>query len=158
MEDLSLHILDIVENSLKASADRVAIHIVEDTAADLLSLEIADNGAGMDEEARKRALDPFYTTRTTRTIGLGLPLLAQAAREAGGSFEVASAPGRGTTVHATFRLSHPDLKPMGDIAATVATILAGRPGLDLRFEYRRDAEIIARLNGSQSREKESESG
>ena len=100
MEDLSLHILDIVENALAASARAVEILIVEDAEQDRLSLEIRDDGKGMDEETRRRALDPFFTTRTTRRIGLGLPLLAQAAQASGGRLELESAPGRGTTVRA----------------------------------------------------------
>jgi len=146
MEDLSLHILDVVENSLAASASRIEIRIVEDTAGDLLSLEVADNGGGMDAEAQRQALDPFFTTRTTRKVGLGLPLLAQAAEEAGGRIEVASQPGRGTTVKAKFRLSHPDLKPLGDMAETLRTILAGRPELTLRFEYWKDSELVANFS------------
>ncbi len=145
MEDLSLHILDIVENSIAASATRIRILITEDTQRDLLSLEISDNGRGMDAETQKKALDPFYTTRTTRRVGLGLPLLAQAAREGGGHFELDSETGRGTTVKAVFQLSHPDRKPLGDIAETLQTILSGRPELDLRFEYKRDSELIAEL-------------
>jgi hypothetical protein len=145
MQDLSLHILDIVENSLGASATRIKILIAEDTERGLLSLEISDNGKGMDAETQRKALDPFYTTRTTRRVGLGLPLLAQAAREAGGHFELDSQPGRGTTVKAVFQLSHPDCKPLGDIAATLETILSGRPDLDLQFEYKRDSKLVAEL-------------
>ena len=145
MEDLSLHILDIVENSVAAAADRIEILIDEDTRNDRLSLEIRDNGRGMDEATRKKALDPFYTTRTTRRVGLGLPLLAQAAREAGGTFELESEPGRGTLVKAVFQLSHPDRKPLGDIAATLQTILSGRPDLDLHFQYIKDAKLVAEL-------------
>jgi len=146
MEDLSLHILDIVENALTASADRVRILIHEDTGSDLLLLEIEDNGRGMDAELRPRALDPFFTTKTTRRVGLGLPLLAQAARESGGAFELLSEPGRGTTVRAVFQLSHPDRKPLGDIAETLRTILCGRPELGLRFDHTRDSKIIATLD------------
>lgn len=145
MEDLSLHILDIVENSIAASASRIEVLLEEDTSRDLLSLEVRDNGTGMDAETRKRALDPFFTTRTTRRIGLGLPLLAQAAREAGGGVEIESEPGRGTVVRAVFQLSHPDRKPLGDITQTLRTILVGRPELNLRFEYKRDCELVASL-------------
>jgi len=123
MEDLSLHILDIVENSIMASAGRVEISIELDTAADLLTLEISDDGRGMDEQTLKKALDPFFTTRTTRRVGLGLALLAQAARESGGEMDVSSRPNEGTRVRATFRLSHPDCKPMGDIAETIQTLV-----------------------------------
>lgn len=151
MEDLSLHILDVVENALAASARAVEILIVEDAAQDRLSLEIRDDGTGMDEETRRRALDPFFTTRTTRRIGLGLPLLAQAAQASGGELELDSAPGRGTTVRAVFRLSHPDRKPLGDVASTLGAILAGRPELDVRFEYRKDGEVIESLDSRAAR-------
>jgi len=145
MEDLSLHILDVVENCLAASATRVEIAIIEDTERDLLSLEIRDNGRGMDAETCRKALDPFYTTRTTRRVGLGLPLLAQAAREGGGHFELESEPGRGTTVRAVFQRSHPDRKPLGDVAATLETILTGRPELDLQFAHHKDSKLVAEL-------------
>ncbi len=158
MEDLSLHILDIVENSIAASANRIEILIVEDTHRDLLSLEIRDNGSGMDEEARKKALDPFFTTRTTRRVGLGLPLLAQAARESGGNLEIDSQPGRGTTVRAVFQLSHPDRKPLGDIAETLRTLLAGRPDLDLQFQYQRDSKVVAGFSSGRAHDKELRNG
>jgi hypothetical protein len=148
MQDLSLHILDIVENSIAASARRIEIRIAEDTRQDLLSVEIRDDGQGMDAEAQKKALDPFFSTKTTRRVGLGLPLLAQAARETGGSLQLESEPGGGTTVKAMFQLSHPDRKPLGDIAETLRTILAGRPELDLQFEYRKDSQVIAELSTS----------
>ena len=156
MEDLSLHILDILENSLTASASRIEIAIAEDTVNDLMTLEIRDNGKGMDAEARSKALDPFFTTRTTRRVGLGLPLLAQAARQSGGTFELLSEPGRGTTVRAAFQLSHPDLKPLGDIAETLRTILVSQPGLDLRFIYTRDSKLVASLGNGRHHDEESE--
>ena len=154
MEDLSLHILDIMENSLAAAANRIEITIAEDTLGDLLSLEICDNGKGMDAEARSKALDPFFTTRTTRRVGLGLSLLAQAAEQSGGDFELNSEPGRGTTVKASFQPSHPDMKPLGDIAATLRTILTARPELDLRFEYKRDSKLIAGFGGDRAYDEE----
>lgn len=149
MEDLSLHILDIVENSLSAAATWVGIRIVEDSRKDLRSLEVSDNGKGMDAETRQKALDPFFTTRSTRRVGLGLPLLAQAARESGGTFELLSEPGRGTTVKATFQLSHPDCKPLGNLVETLRTIVVGRPDLRLDFEYHKDSKLIAKLGGSE---------
>jgi len=154
MDDLSLHILDVVENSITAEAGRVRILIAEDTTRDLLTLEIEDDGKGMDAETRAKVLDPFYTTRTTRRVGLGLPFLAQAAQEADGSLEVASEPDRGTTVRAVFRASHPDRRPMGDIAQTLSVIVAGRPDLELEFRYEVDGEIAAQLSSGRSREKE----
>ncbi len=119
MEDLSLHVLDVVENSIAAAARRVVIRIVEDTEFDQLLIVIADDGHGMDKETVQRALDPFFSTRGTKRIGLGIPLLAQAARESDGSLELLSEVGTGTTIRARFRLSHPDRKPLGDMPATV---------------------------------------
>lgn len=135
MEDLSLHILDVAENSIMASAGKVEIKISEDKTSDLLTLEISDDGRGMDEETLKKALDPFFTTRTTRRVGLGLSMLAQAARESGGKMDVSSHPNEGTVVRATFRLSHPDCKPMGDIAETIRTLVVAHPEIDFIFEH-----------------------
>jgi hypothetical protein len=92
----------------------------------------------MDEQTLKKALDPFFTTRTTRRVGLGLALLAQAARESGGEMDVTSRPNEGTCVRATFRLSHPDCKPMGDIAETIRTLVVGNPEVDFVFEQNTD--------------------
>jgi len=141
MEDLSLHILDIVENSIMASAGRIEIGIEEDNAKDLLTLEISDDGRGMDEQTLKKALDPFFTTRTTRRVGLGLALLAQAARESGGEMSVSSRSNEGTRVRATFRLSHPDCKPMGDIAETIQTLVLSHPEINFVFEHKTDGSI-----------------
>lgn len=141
MEDLSLHILDIVENSLSASAKTIEIRIDEDAEHDLLVIEIVDDGKGMDAETQQKALDPFFTTRTTRRVGLGLPLLAQAARECEGELQLASGPGKGTKVRAVFRYSHPDRKPLGDIYETIRTIITGRPEIELRFEHRKGDSI-----------------
>lgn len=142
MEDLSLHILDIAENSIAASATRIEIELNENTEKDTLVLQIRDNGKGMDEETQRKVFDPFYTTRTTRRVGLGLPLLAQAAKQSGGNLELQSKPGQGTTVKAIFQLSHPDLKPIGNISETLQTILSGRENLHLQFEYRKDSQLI----------------
>ncbi len=141
MEDLSLHILDIAENSIMASAGRIDIRIDEDQANDLLTLEISDDGKGMDEQTLKNVLDPFFTTRKTRRVGLGLSLLAQAAREGGGAAEVSSGPGKGTNVRATFRLSHPDCKPMGDIAETMRTLVLAHPEINFVFEQKTNGSI-----------------
>jgi signal transduction histidine kinase len=141
MEDLSLHILDIAENSISASAGRIEIRIEEDQANDLLTLEISDDGRGMDEHMLKKALDPFFTTRKTRRVGLGLSLLAQAARQSGGTMDVTSQPQKGTSVRATFRLSHPDCKPMGDIAQTMQTLVVAHPEIDFVLEMKTNDSI-----------------
>jgi anti-sigma regulatory factor (Ser/Thr protein kinase) len=142
VEDLSLHILDIAENALAAGATRIAIQIVEETGADRLTLEIADNGRGMNPAEAARARDPFYTTRTTRRVGLGLPLLDAAARAAGGTLELHSRPGEGTRVVATFQLSHVDRKPLGKMGDTIAALIAARPEVDLSYRHVRDGQSI----------------
>lgn len=150
MEDLSLHVLDIAENAIRALAKRVEIMIVEDKGNDLLTLEIKDDGRGMDEKMRKKVLDPFFTTRTTRRIGLGLPLLAQSARESGGDMELKSRLGEGTKVKATFRYSHPDRKPLGDMAQTMLTLIAGNPQVDFIYEHR-EGDAVYRLDSREMR-------
>lgn len=141
MEDLSLHILDVAENSISGSAKRVEIRIDEDPEKDVLTIEIKDDGKGMDEQTRQKALDPFFTTRTTRRVGLGLSLLAQAARESDGKIELDSKPGQGTTVKATFRYSHPDRKPMGDIHETIRTLVVGHPEIDFLYEHEKNGSV-----------------
>lgn len=141
MEDLSLHILDIAENSISASAKRIEIRIDEDETNDLLTIEIKDDGKGMDEQSLQKVLDPFFTTRTTRRVGLGLSLLAQAARETDGTIELDSKNGEGTTVKASFRFSHPDRKPMGDIDETLRTLVVGHSGIDFLYEHKKNNSI-----------------
>ncbi len=136
MEDLSLHILDIAENSVDAQAKTVRIRLAEDQPKDLLVLEIADDGRGMDQEMIERSLDPFVTTKTTRSVGLGLPLLAEAARAANGKLRIQSRPGQGTRVKATFQLSHIDTKPLGDIAQTLITLIVGHPEVDFLYSHK----------------------
>ena len=138
MEDLSLHILDIAENSIAADARRIEIRIEEDRAKDVLAIEIKDDGNGMDEEMQRKVLDPFFTTRTTRKVGLGLPLLAQASRESEGTIDIDSAPGRGTTVRAAFRYHHLDRKPLGDIHETLRTLVVGHPEIEFLLEHTKD--------------------
>jgi signal transduction histidine kinase len=141
MEDLSLHILDIAENSIAAAAKTIEIIIDEDREKDLLTIEIKDDGKGMDQKALRKALDPFFTTRKTRRVGLGLSFLAQAAEESGGKIELKSIPNKGTTTRATFRLSHPDCKPMGDINETMRTLIISHPEINFVFEHHRDNSI-----------------
>ena len=127
-----MHILDVVENAIRAHAQRISIMITEDIQHDQLAIEIKDNGTGMSEKLRKKALDPFTTTKTTSRIGLGLPLFEQAARMSGGEFSLSSETNRGTIVRATFKHSHVDRKPMGNIAQT---ILTPKPATPLSFIY-----------------------
>ncbi len=133
--------MDVAENSISGSAKRIEIRINEDSDKDVLIIEIKDDGKGMDEPTLQKALDPFFTTRTTRRVGLGLPLLAQAARETGGKIELDSSPGQGTTVKATFSYSHPDRKPMGDIHETIRMLVMGHPEIDLLYEHKKNGSL-----------------
>jgi len=136
MEELALHILDLAQNSIAAGARRVDIRVTEDPVADRLVLQVRDDGRGMPEEVLQRAADPFFTTRSTRTVGLGLALLEQAARLANGSLRIESRPGAGATVTAEFQLSHPDRQPLGDVAATLMALVAGHPDIEFCYEHR----------------------
>jgi len=142
MEDLSLHILDIVENSIGAGARHVEIRVRESLQDDLLSIEIDDDGSGMREETLEKATDPFFTTRTTRRIGLGLSLFEQAAKRAGGEFTIASRPGAGTKVRGVFQHSHVDRQPLGDVAQTLLTLAIGNPQTEFTYLHRTgDSEV-----------------
>ena len=135
MEDLSLHILDIMENSLEARARRIELRIDEDLEADLLTLEIQDDGKGMDAQTLQGAANPFFTTRKTRDVGLGLSMLSESARATGGEMTVESSPKKGTRVKATFQSSHIDMKPLGDVPQTLLTLMAGHPEIELRYDH-----------------------
>lgn len=138
MEDLSLHILDIVENSVAAKADKIEIRITEDKEKDLLSFEIIDNGIGMDKETKKKVLDPFYTSKTVRRFGLGLPLLSEAAKAANGQLSIESKKGEGTRVKANFQYTHIDRKPLGDMGQTIITLIIGNPEIDLIYVHKKN--------------------
>jgi K+-sensing histidine kinase KdpD len=150
MEDFSLHLLDVAENALVAGASHIEIRIFEKPKEDIMRIEIKDNGCGMDEQAVKLSLDPFYTTKPNKRVGLGLPLLAQAAREAGGDIEIQTAPGEGTAVIATFQLSHPDLKPLGDMLETMVTLACAHPHVEFVFEHWKDDVVACRWDNSKS--------
>ena len=138
MEDLSLHILDIVENAVSAKAKRIDILVIEEPKEDRFVIEIKDNGIGMDEEASQKAVDPFFTTRTSRRVGLGLSLLAQAAEDAGGTLRIESNLGKGTRVTATFRYHHIDRKPLGNMVETMMALLLGNPELDISYNHKKE--------------------
>jgi signal transduction histidine kinase len=138
MEDLSLHILDIVENSVAASANKIEIRISEDEKKDLLSVEVIDNGIGMDQETQKKAVDPFYTSRTVRRFGFGLSLLSEAAKAANGNFSIESEKGEGTKIKADFQYSHIDRKPLGDMGQTIITLVIGNPDIDLIYVHQKN--------------------
>ena len=141
MEDLSLHILDIAENSITAGASRVKIKIVEDIKKNLLLIEIADNGRGMDRQTRKMACDPFFTTKIKKRVGLGIPFIAQSAKEAMGDISIRTKQGKGTTIVARFQYDHIDRKPLGDIGKTLIVLIAGNPDIDFVFKHKRNSHI-----------------
>jgi anti-sigma regulatory factor (Ser/Thr protein kinase) len=154
VKEISLHLLDLIENSVAAGARRVDLDVREDQAEDTLRIVVIDDGRGIPADMLRTATDSFTTTRDTRKVGLGLPLLAAAAEQAGGRFEVTSEPGEGTTVRARFQLSHVDRAPLGRIDETLATAAALHPTLDLRFrhnavagEYRVDTSALRDAGG-----------
>ncbi len=136
MLELALHILDILQNTVEAGATCVDLTILEDEPGDRLMITITDNGRGMDEQTVEQVLDPFYTTRTTRHVGLGLPLYAEATETAGGGLTIRSTMGAGTTVEATFQLSHPDRQPLGDMAGTLLAFLLSDRAPELHYWHR----------------------
>lgn len=139
MKDLSLNLLDIAENSVKAGASLTQLLITEQDG--VLTFRVVDDGCGMTEEVLRGVTDPFYTTRTTRKVGLGLPLLRMAAEQTGGSMEVASRhkdshpDNHGTEVTAVFHTDHIDCPPVGDLTATVTTLIQGHPDTDFHFVH-----------------------
>jgi hypothetical protein len=136
MREIALHLLDIAENSVAAESRNISVHVQEDLFHDRLMASVVDDGRGMDAETAKKVQDPFYTTRTTRTVGLGIPLLKLAAEQADGSFSLQSEPGNGAWVEAEFRHSHIDRMPLGDLSATFLTLLIAHPQIDWIFLYR----------------------
>lgn len=138
MEDLSLHILDIAENSIAAGAKNIELNVIENKEQDLLKIEIKDDGKGMTEDQIQKATDPFFTSRTTRRVGLGLSLLKQAAEAANGSMEIKSIVGKGTHVTATFQISNIDRQPLGSISDTIVAIIVAKPDIDVVYKFERD--------------------
>lgn len=136
MTELSLHVLDLAENSVNAGASVISILIDTNLPADRLTILIEDNGHGMTKEEQRRVTDPFFTSRTTRRIGLGIPLLKYAAERTGGSFWIHSRKGSGTTVCSEFVLSHIDRMPLGDINATIQTLIFCHPTIHFHYRYR----------------------
>ncbi len=138
LPEISLNILDVTENSIRAEASYINIEVAADTREDTLTVLIQDNGCGMDEEQVKRVIDPFYTTRTTRKVGLGVPFFKQEAEDTGGHFEIRSQPGVGTSVEAVFGLSHIDRMPLGDINTTIYQLVVFNETIDFRYRYAYD--------------------
>lgn len=143
-EELSLHVLDIAMNSLAAGAMRVEIAVVESQRHDFLIVRVRDNGCGMDEVTLARVLDQRTTSKQSRkkNIGLGLAMLRQTCEMCDGHFDVRSAPGRGTTVTASMRLSHVDRPPLGDLNSTILALCAANQTVDVQLKYRTDTDTF----------------
>lgn len=131
MNNLSFHITDITANSIRAGASQITVGIA--TREGVITIEVRDNACGMDRKTVERATNPFYTTRTTRSVGLGLPFLIQSAEQTGGSVTINSSPGKGTDVIARFIAGHIDCPPWGDLPGTISTMITGNPGVNITF-------------------------
>jgi len=138
MKELSLHILDIAKNSVKAKATLIEIIVEEDTNKNLLTIEIKDNGCGMSKEFLRTVKDPFSTTRTTRKVGMGISLFEAAAVQCGGKLDITSEVGVGTTLTTTFELDSIDRAPLGDMAGTMVTLISGSPSIDFMYKHTKD--------------------
>ena len=136
MPEIALNILDIAENSVRAQALHVEIIVSVQPEEDTLTVVIRDDGCGMTPDQVKKAQDPFFTTRTTRKIGLGVPFFRQAAESTEGSFQIDSEEGKGTEVKAVFVLSHIDRMPLGDISSTIHTLIVFNERIEFRYTYR----------------------
>ncbi|MCE5257595.1 MAG: ATP-binding protein [Chloroflexi bacterium] len=135
MRELSLHILDILQNSLEAGAQHLVLEINESSGANRLIIRVQDDGRGMDRQTLERVTDPFFTTRKTRQVGLGITLLKAAAERCNGALEIASKPGSGTTVTAAFQLDHIDRAPLGDIKSTILSVILANQQADLHYVH-----------------------
>lgn len=135
LRELSLNILDLAQNSIAAGACLVKISVEARSKENVLRISIADNGKGMNPESLAKVKDPFFTTRTTRRVGMGIPLFAQSAIECEGWLRMESEPGQGTVLEAEFKLDHIDRLPLGDITATLITLIAANPEMDFIYKH-----------------------
>ncbi|MGE5582762.1 MAG: sensor histidine kinase [Bacillota bacterium] len=142
MRELSLHILDVVQNSLTAEASIVNINIYESPLSNFLRIEIGDNGKGIAPDKIRKVIDPFYTTRTSRKVGLGLSLFKAAAERSGGDFSIQSQPGSGTAVVATFKYDDIDRAPLGNMPDTILSLVIGNPAVDFCYRHRFEENVF----------------
>lgn len=140
MKDLSLYMLDLAQNSVRAGARHLIVVVDSQPDTDRLSFSLADDGSGMDEATLRRVQDPFYTTRTTRKVGLGIPLFKEGTEQAGGRFSLKSELGKGTVIQGSYQLSHLDRPPLGDLAGSLFTLVTANPELDFTCTFRRGQE------------------
>ncbi|MCH5304278.1 MAG: sensor histidine kinase [Ruminococcus sp.] len=140
MRELSLNVMDVAQNSIRAEAKLVTITVNDSDKDDLLTISIEDDGCGMTEEQVNQVIDPFFTTRTTRKVGLGIPLFKLSAEQTGGSFDIKSQVGKGTVTKASYVKSHVDMTPLGDINSTVEILIRCNPDTDFVFTHSTDKE------------------
>lgn len=138
LPEISLNILDIANNSIRAGASLVKIEVRISREKDILTVKISDNGCGMTEDQISRVRDPFFTTRTTRDVGLGIPFLKQATELSGGSMSIESIPDKSTIINASFGLSHIDRMPLGDICSSIYTLIQANQNIDFLYIYECD--------------------
>ncbi len=138
MKDLSLHILDIVQNSIRAGAGNVVVDINEDTRVNTFVIVIEDDGCGMDEEAVKKVTDPYFTSRTSRHVGMGIPLFMQNAQQTGGNLKIESHPGQGTRIEAVFMHDNIDRPPLGDMPGVIMMLVGSNPEIEFRYRHVKD--------------------
>jgi len=136
LRELSLHILDIAENGMDAGAGLIKISVLEAKERNVLTIIIEDDGHGIEKGLLKKVTDPFYTTRNTRRVGLGLSLFRETSRRCEGNFSITSRKGKGTRVEAQFHRDHIDLPPMGDIAGCIISMIMGHPEIDVTYTHR----------------------
>lgn len=143
MQELSLNVLDIAQNSIRAGALLTTITVVEKTADHFMEISIEDNGCGMTETQVAHVMDPFFTTRTTRKVGLGVPFFKMSAEATGGEFFIESTVGKGTKTVARYRTDHLDMLPLGDMNATMLSLISVNPEIDFRYvHYVDDREFV----------------
>ncbi|MCK9208037.1 MAG: ATP-binding protein [Salinivirgaceae bacterium] len=138
MKDFSEHILDIVQNSIRANANDIGIVVLESKKQNLYQITITDNGKGMDAETLSKVVDPFYTSRTTRKVGLGIPLFKQNAELTGGNMTINSGLGKGTIISAQFILNHLDRLPVGDLVGTYLLLVTANQNINFKITHTTD--------------------
>lgn len=139
MAELCYHILDIVQNSYRADSSLIDVYIRESDSDDLVEIKIADDGKGMDDDTVVCVQEPFFTTKSGKKVGLGIPLMKETAEHCEGSFHIISEKGKGTEVYASFKKSNIDRPPLGDLSGTVLSVISGIEGPDVKFVCKSDA-------------------
>lgn len=133
-----MHMMDIVQNSIRANATKIEIGFLEDNHDATLTFSVKDNGLGMDKETMEKLEDPFFTTRTTRRVGLGVPFLKMSSEQTGGSLKIQSELGGGTALEAVYKTDNPDCLPLGDLGGYLVLLLIANPGIHFSFRYGMD--------------------